>query len=122
MVNLDRRLKLRVTRRRQRARKLMARKAGGGVWVLVSRSNRAIYAQALDSAAGRTLLGVSSRGLVGQAAELSGVERARAVGELLGSQLKNLGITQVAFDRRGLKYHGRVAAVADGLRTSGVLK
>jgi large subunit ribosomal protein L18 len=90
----------------------------------VSRSHRHISAQVIDDSAGRTLVAASS-----VEAELKkslgdggggNIAGAEAVGKLLGSRAKKAGITKVVFDRGGFAYHGRVAAVADAVRSEGV--
>ncbi|MGZ6966019.1 MAG: 50S ribosomal protein L18, partial [Acidimicrobiia bacterium] len=57
----------------------------------------------------------------GQATKSPGsVEAAKAVGARLGERAKSAGIDSVVFDRGGFKYHGRVAAVAEGARSAGL--
>jgi large subunit ribosomal protein L18 len=78
------------------------------------------YAQLVNDDLGVTLLGVSDTS-EGVAVEGAGkVARAKAVGQLLASKAKAAGITSVVFDRAGYRYHGRVQAVADGARASGL--
>jgi len=85
--------------------------------VCVFRSNRTIYAQIIDDKEGRTLLSLSS-------AQLSSggdkVAHAKRVGIELGKRAVEQSITDVYFDRGGYLYHGRVKALADGLRESGL--
>lgn len=83
----------------------------------VRRSNRHIFAQIIDDVAGRTLVSASSMedGMDGDK-----TARARKVGELVGQRAKDADITSVVFDRGGNKYHGRIAALADGARESGL--
>ena len=85
----------------------------------VFRSNKHIYAQLIDDVAGATLASASTseKGLSGNGAT---VEAAKAVGQRLGERAKAAGVTSVVFDRGGFKYHGRVAAVADGARDAGL--
>ena len=85
----------------------------------VFRSNKHVYAQLIDDVAGRTLASASTKekGLSGSGAT---VEAAKAVGQRLGERAKAAEITSVVFDRGGFKYHGRVAAVADGARDAGL--
>ena len=84
----------------------------------VYRSNVHIYAQLIDDSAGHTLAAADSREVEG--AE-NRTEAARKVGELVAKRAANLRIQEVVFDRGGNKYHGRVAALAEGAR-SGKLK
>jgi large subunit ribosomal protein L18 len=85
----------------------------------VFRSNKHIYAQVIDDVSGRTLASASTseKGLSGSGAT---VDAAKAVGQRLGERAKAAGITTAVFDRGGFKYHGRVAAVADGARDAGL--
>lgn len=87
----------------------------------VYRSNRQIYAQLIDDHAGKTLLAASSLG-AGNGKGKSGdpKERAKAVGKDIAEKAKKAGITAATFDRGGFKYHGRVAAVAEGARDAGL--
>lgn len=88
----------------------------------VYRSLNQIYAQLIDDTTARTLLTVSSIDpeLRKQLSNGGNVEAARRVGETLGARAKALGVTSVVFDRGGYLYHGRVAALADGARASGL--
>ncbi|GIV00096.1 MAG: 50S ribosomal protein L18 [Actinomycetota bacterium] len=83
----------------------------------VFRSNRHIYAQLIDDLAGRTLAAASDLevGMDG-----TKTERARAVGRLIAERAKAAGIERAVFDRGGRRYHGRVAAVAEGAREEGL--
>jgi len=84
----------------------------------VFRSNKHIYAQVIDDVTGHTLASAST--MEKDAAKGATVEAAKAVGERLGARVKSAGIDSVVFDRGGFKYHGRVAAVADGARSAGL--
>jgi large subunit ribosomal protein L18 len=84
----------------------------------VYRSLNQIYAQLIDDTAGRTLLAASS--LEAKDAKQKKAERAKAVGAALGERAKKAGIGEVVFDRGGYRYHGRVKALAEGVRAAGV--
>jgi len=88
----------------------------------IFRSEAEIYAQVIDDKAGQTLASASS--IDHDAREkLSGktkTEQARLVGQLVAERAKNKGITTVVFDRGGFRYIGRVKALADGARESGL--
>jgi large subunit ribosomal protein L18 len=90
----------------------------------VFRSNKHIYAQVIDDVAGRTVASASTMETGGSGKGGSGstgtVAAAKAVGERLGERAKAAGVESVVFDRGGFKYHGRVAAVADGARSAGI--
>jgi large subunit ribosomal protein L18 len=81
----------------------------------VYRSNRHIYAQLIDDAAGRTLVSASDADAMG-----GKIDAAKAVGALIARRAKDAGITTVVFDRGGRLYHGRVAALADAAREGGL--
>src|SRR4051794_24414778 len=86
----------------------------------VFRSNKHIYAQAIDDIAGRTVASASTCDADLRAGATSTVDAAKQVGKLIGDRMKAAGIDTVVFDRGGFKYHGRVAAVADGAREAGL--
>jgi large subunit ribosomal protein L18 len=88
--------------------------------IVVFRSNRHIYAQLVDDVAGRTLAAASSLERELRAADGTPRELARRVGEALGRRARERGIEAAVFDRGGYKYHGRVAAVAEGARAAGL--
>jgi len=103
----------------RRARKVRARvKASGRLRLSVFRSARHIYAQIIDDAAGRTLVAAST--LDAEVAGGGNLSAAEAVGKLLAERAKGAGISKVAFDRGHYLYHGRVKALADGARASGL--
>jgi large subunit ribosomal protein L18 len=84
----------------------------------VARSNKRIYAQLIDDAAGHTLAAAGSH-----EAPLRGLAKGPAAGEvgkLLAERAKQAGIARVVFDRGGYKYHGRVKSLADGAREGGL--
>ena len=87
----------------------------------VFRSNQHIYAQVIDDVAGRTLASASTMETsVRNGGSTGTVAAAKAVGERVGERAKQAGVDTVVFDRGGFKYHGRVAAVADGARGAGL--
>jgi len=89
----------------------------------VFRSEKHIYAQIIDDYAGRTLAAASSTSGEVRGAELKNggnVAAAEKVGLAIAERAKAAGITKVAFDRGGRKYHGRVKALADAARKGGL--
>lgn len=96
----------------------------------VFRSNKHVYAQLIDDSKGKTLLNVSDKEIKAAAKKSSGkgaknetgrkISVAKEVGFLAGQKAKKAGIAKVVFDRGGFKYHGRVKAVAEGARESGL--
>ncbi len=88
----------------------------------VFRSAKHIYAQIVVDSTGSTILAASTmspeiRGAVG---ELKKCDVAKKVGELIGRKAAEKNITTVVFDRNGFLYHGRIKALADGARESGL--
>ena len=88
--------------------------------LVVTRSARHMSVQVVDDSVGKTLVSASTL-----EAELRGLDadktaKSRKVGELIAERAKAAGIDAVVFDRGGNKYHGRVAAVADGAREGGL--
>jgi len=88
--------------------------------LVVTRSNRHMVAQVVDDRLGHTLASASTLESALRAAEGNKVERSREVGKLVAERAKAAGISTVVFDRAGNKYHGRVAAVAEGAREAGL--
>jgi large subunit ribosomal protein L18 len=86
----------------------------------VFRSSKHIYVQAIDDLAGRTIASASTMEADLRGGGTATVAAAKQVGTLIGERTKAAGITTVVFDRGGFKYHGRVAAVADGAREAGL--
>jgi large subunit ribosomal protein L18 len=93
----------------------------------VFKSTKHIYGQLIDDLRGHTLAAASSlspsfRERVQGIEQASGgnVRGAKIVGELLAEQARAKGITQIVFDRNGFLYHGRVKALAEGARESGL--
>lgn len=88
----------------------------------VYRSQKHLYAQAIDDYAGKTLFAFSTNtGKFRKAHSKGGtVEAAKKLGEAFGSELLSKGIRKIVFDRGGYKYHGRIKALAETLRTQGV--
>jgi large subunit ribosomal protein L18 len=88
--------------------------------LVVTRSARHIFAQLIDDAAGHTLASASSLDDSIRAGDADKKAKARQVGELLARRAAEAGVTAAVFDRAGYRYHGRVAALADGARESGL--
>ena len=88
--------------------------------LVVTRSNRHMVAQLVDDASGRTLVSASTLEVDLREADGSKSDKARKVGQLIALRSQQAGIESAVFDRGGNKYHGRVAAVADGARDGGL--
>ena len=108
-------------RRAQRVRTRLKTLGGGRPRLSVFRSNKNIYAQVIDDAAGVTLAHASSLES-GEGAPEKGADKAaaEAVGRLIAARAKEKGVTDVVFDRGGYLYHGRVKALADAARDAGL--
>ena len=87
----------------------------------VFRSNKEIYAQLIDDAAGNTLASASSR-VKGFAdgKKVTKTEQAKMVGQLIAEKANEAGIKEAVFDRNGYLYHGRVKALAESAREHGL--
>lgn len=88
----------------------------------VFRSLNHIYAQAIDDVTGTTLVSASTRSKdMSKSIGFGGnVESATKVGQALAEGLKTKGVTRVAFDRNGYRFHGRVKALAQAVREAGI--
>jgi large subunit ribosomal protein L18 len=84
----------------------------------VFRSNRGIQAQLIDDVQGHTLAAVTWT--EGDLKGLRRMEQAKRVGELIAERGKAAGVETCVFDRGGYRYHGKVKALADGARESGL--
>ena len=107
-------------RRLKRRRRVRAKISGTAERprVSVRRTNRGIFAQVIDDLAGHTIVSVSWTDPALK--DLKATEQATAAGKLLGERAKAAGIDVAVFDRGGYKYHGRVAAFAEGIREGGL--
>ncbi|WP_243058875.1 50S ribosomal protein L18 [Nocardioides sp. SR21] len=88
--------------------------------LVVTRSSKHITVQVVDDLVGKTLASAST-----MEADLRGFDgdktaKAKKVGELVAERAKSAGVDGVVFDRAGNKYHGRIAALADGARAGGL--
>ncbi|PJK28498.1 50S ribosomal protein L18 [Minwuia thermotolerans] len=109
-------------RRRERVRAKLRRVAGDRLRLSIHRSSKHIYAQIIDDRGGRTVAaaGTVEKGLVGDIKSTMSVAAAEAVGKALAERAGQAGVKSVVFDRGGLKYHGRVKALADAAREGGL--
>lgn len=111
--------------RRQRRRYRVRKRVRGSVErprLTVTRSHKNVSCQIIDDVAGRTLVSASTldKDLRSQVAYGGNKAAAEAVGKAIAEKALAAGIKQVAFDRGHLKYHGRVAALADAAREAGL--
>lgn len=116
--------KLKVAARRRRHARVRRKVVGTPQRprLCVRRSLRHIYAQVVDDTAGRTLAAASTQTAAVREA-IKGLKKAAAaaaVGTELARAAREAGVTKVAFDRSGYKYHGRVRALAEAARKGGL--
>ena len=105
----------------RRARRSRAKMRELGVYRLsVHRTPRHIYAQVISPEGDRVLASASTLDKDLRGGSTGNAEAAGAVGKLVAERAKAAGVTQVAFDRGGFRYHGRVKALADGAREGGL--
>src|SRR3712207_4722748 len=107
-------------RRLKRRRRVRAKIRGTAARPRISvlRSNRGVFAQLIDDETGRTLAAVSWT--EGELRGLKRMEQAKRAGELLAQRAKDAGVERAVFDRGGYQYHGRVKALAEGIREGGL--
>lgn len=96
----------------------------GAVYLSVNRTAKHIYAQVFSEWGHKVIAAASSVEveLKSKAKDLGAGKKtmAEAVGKLVAERAKSKGVTKIAFDRSGYKYHGRVKALADGARANGL--
>lgn len=110
-------------KRRERVRSRLRKVANGRPRLSVNRSSKHIYAQVIDDKTGTTLAsaGTVEKALREELKSTSNVDAAAAVGKLIGERAVAAGVKEVVFDRGSLLYHGRVKALAEGARESGLV-
>ena len=105
-------------------RHLRLRKKLGGTSLrprlVVSRSSRHVFVQVVDDTIGKTVASASTMEADLRSFEGDKTAKARKVGELVAERAKSAGVDAVVFDRGGNKYHGRIAAIAEGAREGGL--
>jgi len=109
-------------RRLGRVRGALRRAAGERKRLSVFRSSKHIYAQVIDDDAGVTVAAASSAEKAAREGLKTGanVDAAKTVGKLIAERAKEKGVKDVIFDRGGYLYHGRVRALAEAARESGL--
>ena len=88
--------------------------------LVVTRSSRHVFVQVIDDDKGHTLASASTMEADLRADSGDKTAKARKVGEIVAARAKEAGVHAFVFDRGGNKYHGRIAAVADGAREGGL--
>jgi large subunit ribosomal protein L18 len=105
--------------RRARSTRLKIRDLGA-VRLSVNRTPRHIYAQVISADGGHVIAQASTLDTALRAGATGNTDAAKKVGELVAERAKAAGVSKVAFDRSGFKYHGRIKALADAAREAGL--
>jgi large subunit ribosomal protein L18 len=121
-INKKRTNKSKSAQRSRRQLRIRKRISGTAVRprLVVNRSARHVFVQVVDDTKGLTVAGASTMEADLRAFDGDKTAKAKRVGELVAERAKAAGIEAVVFDRGGNKYHGRIAAVADGAREGGL--
>ncbi|MEO1702190.1 MAG: 50S ribosomal protein L18 [Pseudomonadota bacterium] len=114
--------KAQMVRRAQRVRRQLKKVANGRPRLSVFRSSKNIYAQVIDDSAGRTVAAASTldAGLRKDLKTGADTAAAAAVGKLVAERASKAGVEEVVFDRGAYIFHGRIKALADAARESGL--
>jgi large subunit ribosomal protein L18 len=111
-------------RRKRRTRVKLRKVSGGQLRLSVFRSSKHIYAQVIDDVKGVTIASASTMDEETKKALAKGKgadkDAAAVVGKIVAQRAKKAGVTNVVFDRGGYIYHGRVKALGDAARESGL--
>ena len=121
-INKKRTNKSKSAQRSRRQLRIRKRISGTAVRprLVVNRSARHVFVQVVDDTIGRTVASASTLEADLRAFDGDKTAKAKRVGELVAERAKAAGVEAVVFDRGGNKYHGRIAAVADGAREGGL--
>lgn len=114
MIDKKQSRKRRALRARSKIREL------GATRLSVHRTPRHIYAQVISADGAKVLTSASTLDKSLREGKTGNADAAKAVGALIAERAKAAGVTQVAFDRSGFRYHGRVKALADAAREAGL--
>ena len=109
-------------KRRERVRNKLRAVANGRPRLSIHRTSKHIYAQVIDDAEGRTLAAAATveKELLEKIGSTSNVGAAAEVGRVIAERAVAAGLKTVVFDRGGLRYHGRVKALAEAAREGGL--
>jgi large subunit ribosomal protein L18 len=120
---MDRRKKVEARERRKRRIRKKISGAAEKPRLCVYKSLKEIYAQLIDDGGNKVITGAStlSKEIRPDLKYGGNIEAAKKVGQFIGKKAKELGIEHVVFDRNGFKYHGRIAALAEGAREAGLI-
>ncbi len=107
--------------RLRRARRVRAKISElGAERLCINRTPRHIYAQIISGSGNKVLVTASTLEKELRSAPTGNIAAAKNIGELIATRAKAAGVSKVAFDRSGFKYHGRVKALADAARSAGL--
>jgi len=109
-----------ISRMRRARRGRMKMRELGAVRLTVNRTPRHIYAQVTTPLGDRVIVAASTLDKALRSDKTGNIEAAAKVSALIAERAKSAGISKVAFDRAGYKYHGRVKALADAAREGGL--
>ena len=109
-------------RRKARVRTAIKKKGNGRIRLVVFRSNQHLYAQIVDGSKGVTLAQASTleKDVASGLKSTCNIEAAKKVGESIAKKAKSANVVQVVFDRGAFRYHGKIKALADAARESGL--
>jgi large subunit ribosomal protein L18 len=114
----------RASERRRIHKRIRAKISGSSIRprLCVFRSSKYIYVQIIDDTQGKTLVAASTteKEVRGDAKSSGNIQASKLVGKAIADRAKAKGIETVVFDRNGYLYHGRVKAVAEAARESGL--
>ncbi|MBX3457142.1 MAG: 50S ribosomal protein L18 [Candidatus Paracaedibacteraceae bacterium] len=110
------------TRRKERIRSKLRKVSSCKPRLTVHRTNKYLYAQLIDDVKSVTLAAASTleASAKGELKSASNLEAATLVGKLIAERASKAGIKEVVFDRSGYRFHGRIKAIADAARESGL--
>ena len=122
MADIKGRSKYQALHRRQRRVRAKAHGTAARPRMAIFRSTKNIFVQVIDDDKGQTLVSASTidSEVASKVVGKTKTEASRVVGQVVAERAKNAGIEEIVFDRGGFKYHGRVAAVAEGAREAGL--
>lgn len=110
------------TRRKERIRSKLRKVSSGKPRLTVHRTNKYLYAQVIDDVKSITIASASTLEAENKSGlkSSSNLEAAALVGKLIAERAGKAGINEVVFDRSGYRFHGRIKAIADAARKSGL--
>ncbi len=110
------------TRRKERIRSKLRKVSSSKPRLTVHRTGKYLYAQVIDDVKSITIASASTieASTKGELKSTSNVDAAKVIGKLIAERASKAGIKEVVFDRSGYRFHGRIKAIADAARESGL--